>query len=90
MNNQEFKKVWWPLIWALFALSCIPFLYKGKKIGNKKWIVYGIIHLVIVVVLCALGSQYESANWYSILWLIYGVCGIIHTYVNLETFSIKE
>ena len=82
MNNQEVKRLWWPLIWAFFYLSWVPFLYMGKKCGNKKWLMYGIIHLVLIGILYAMSSKFGNTSWYPLLLLTYGICGMVHTYLN--------
>ena len=88
MNNQKIKKTWWPLIWAFFNLSCIPFLFIGKKCKNWKWIIYGIMYLVLLIFLFALNSKYEGSSWYLLLMMSYCVFGIVHTYLNIESFAI--
>jgi hypothetical protein len=89
MNNQETKKTWWPLILAFFNLSCVPFLFIGKKCKNWKWIIYGILYLVLLVFLFALNSKYEESTWYLLLVMTYCVFGIVHTYLNIESFAIN-
>lgn len=89
MNNQETKKTWWPLILAFFNLSCVPFLFIGKKCKNWKWIIYGILYLVLLVFLFALNSKYEGSTWYLLLVMTYCVFGIVHTYLNIESFAIN-
>lgn len=90
MNNQEVKRLWWPLIWAFFYLSCVPFLYMGKKCGNKKWLMYGIIHLVLIGILYAMSSKFGNTSWYPLLLLTYGICGMVHTYLNGNSFAVGK
>ena len=90
MHNQDVKRLWWPLIWAFFCLSCVPFLYMGKKCGNKKWLMYGIIHLVLIGILYAMSSKFGNTGWYTLLLLTYGICGMVHAYLNGNSFAVGK
>ncbi len=90
MSNQEVKKGWWPLVCAFFYLSFVPFLYMGKKCINMKWILYGVIHLVLIGMLFYMSSQYQDASWYTILLLAYWTVGMVHTYLNWEAFYVGK
>ena len=84
--NKTVKKEWWLLICAIFYLSCVPFIYLGKKCNNKLWMAFGLIYLVLLGGLFGLDDQFRDVDWFKSVLAVFWLCGIFHTYFTLDSY----
>ena len=90
MGNQIAKIVWWPIVCAIFYLSWVVFFYVWKKCSDRKWLIWGVIYLILFVAFLALYEKYPNEMWLKISLIIYWICGLVHSRLAWKEYELSK